>query len=174
MGHLLTCSFLEIIPGGFSRNHHGTPPAPYTYRIDKKPWTGKNLLDDARLAVAIRDELERFDLIVAHNQRQFDIPYLNARLAKVGERPLQTHFVLDTLYFVGGGAMRIGSRKLDNVAKYFKLPEQKTAIEWEDWQLAATGDKKAMGEVVRHNVADVLVLRDLYPIVLPYVKNLHR
>jgi len=174
MGHLLTSGFCEYLPKGASRNHHDTPPSPYIFRIDSSDYKGRTLLDDKKLAVSTRTELEGYDLIIGHNIRMFDIPFLNARLAKYDERPLNTHFVLDTMYFVGYQAMRIGSKKLDNVAKYFSLAEQKTDIDWETWQLAGTGDKKALDQVVEHNKQDVLVLRELYPKLLPYVKNLHR
>ena len=70
--------------------------------------------------------------------------------------------------------MRSGSAKLENAQKFFELGESKTAISWEQWQLAATLDKDAMDEVVYHCEQDVKVLRELIPHVLPYIKNLHR
>lgn len=162
MGRLLTCAFVGLNDG------------PVVYRTDTKPWTGRNKIDDGRLAVAIRDRLEDYDLIVGHNIRLFDIPFLNARLTKAGHRPLRTHFVMDTRWYLNGSSMRLGSAKLDSAQKYFKLDEAKTPISWETWQLASQGDAKAMDEVVTHNVQDVLVTRDLYPILLPYVATLHR
>jgi DNA polymerase III epsilon subunit-like protein len=160
MGRILTCAFV------------GLDDAPTVFRLDAKAHKGKNKLDDAKLAVAIRDRLEQADLIVGHNIRLFDIAFLNARLAKAGERPLNTHFVLDTMW--AANRMRIGSRKLDNLQKFFALSEAKTPLSWETWQLAAQGDARAMDEVVEHNIADVLVTRELYPVVLPHVATLHR
>lgn len=160
MGRILTCAFV------------GLDDSPIVFRTDSKPWKGSNVIDDGPLAVAIRDELERYDLIVGHNIRLFDIALLNARLAKVGERPLRTHFVLDTMW--AARRMRIGSSKLDNLQKFFQLPAAKTPIRWETWQLAAQGDKAALEEVIEHNIADVLVTRELYPVILPYVATLHR
>ena len=146
----------------------------YTFRLDEKPWKGRSKIDDSRLVVAVRDELEKYDLIVVHNGRLFDIPMLNARLAKANERPLRTHFVLDTRWYLNSASMRIGSAKLENAQKFFGLGEEKTPITWENWQLAATHDKAAMDEVVYHCEQDVKVLKQLYPHVLPYVKTLHR
>lgn len=160
MGRILTCSFV------------GLTDDPVVYRTDVKPHKGKNKIDDSPLAVAIRDRLERYDLIVGHNIRLFDIPLLNARLAKACERPLRTHFVLDTMW--AARQMRIGSSKLDNLQKFFQLAEAKTPIRWETWQLAGQGDRAALDEVVEHNVQDVLVTRDLYWHILPYVATLHR
>jgi uncharacterized protein YprB with RNaseH-like and TPR domain len=160
MGRILTCSFV------------GLADDPIVYRTDAKPWKGKTKIDDGPLAVAIRDRLETYDMIVGHNIRLFDIPLLNARLAKAGERRLHTHFVLDTMW--AARQMRIGSSKLVNLQKFFGLLEEKTPISWETWQLASQGDKAALEEVIVHNIQDVLVTRELYPIILPYVANLHR
>ncbi len=162
MGRVLCASFCDLTGDT------------WTFRGDFGHLKGENAIDDSRLAVAIRDEWEKYDLLVAHNGRLFDIPFLNARLAHAGERPFQPHFILDTLYYLNSSSMRIGSAKLVNAQKFFRLGEEKTELVWETWQLAAAGDRKAMDEVVEHCEADVRVLRELYPHVLPYVKNLHR
>lgn len=174
MGQVLTCSFLE--------NHPDlTDGKAYTFRVDeprfnKRPLITKpgksRILSDAKLVVAIRDELEKYDLIVGHNIRRFDIRFLNARLAAAGERPLKTHFVLDTMYAVDG--MAIGGRSLDTLIKFFGLKAKKTPINWEDWKNAAAGNEEALNNVQIHNLADVEALKELYPKVLPYVANLHR
>lgn len=162
MGRILCCSFKPL------------DGEVYTYRGDDKPYKGRSKIDDSKLCIAIRDELEKYDLIVAHNGRMFDIPFLNARLAKAGERPLNTHFVMDPRWFLNSGAMRIGSAKLENAQKFFNLGEAKTPISWEDWQKASMGDREAMDQVVIHCEQDVKVLEELYWHVLPYVKTLHR
>jgi uncharacterized protein YprB with RNaseH-like and TPR domain len=172
-GRVLCCSFapaddyVHVAPDGCT-------DAVYTLRGDNKKFKSRSKLDDLKLCVAIRDELERYDLIVGQNVRLFDIPFLNARLAKGGERPLRTHFVLDTMYYFGGTSMRIGSRKLDNAQKFFKLPVSKTEIDWDTWRLAAMLEPEAMDIVVEHCEADVVVTRQLYPKVLPFVGTLHR
>ena len=165
MGRVLACSFLE-----YDKNNRYRP---YTFRCDAEEFD-EPIPEDSKIVTATRDELETYDLIVGHNIRMFDIPFLNARLAKYGERPLRTHFVLDTLYYVGYQMMRIGSKRLDNVQRYFGLSESKTPIDWADWQRAAAKDVEALDRVVVHNVQDVKVLRELYPIIIPYVATLHR
>lgn len=163
MGRILCCSFLDGLTGEVK-----------TFRADERPWKGRTKIDDSKLAVAIRDELEKYKLIVGHNSKLFDLPFINARLAKAGERPVRVGWHLDTRWFLNSASMRIGSAKLDNAAKFFDLGEQKTPISWEQWQLAAAGDGVAMDEVVEHCEADVRTLAELVPHVLPYVSNLHR
>lgn len=162
MGRILCCSFAEL------------EGEAYTFRQDHPDFTGETLTDDSNLVLAIREELETYDLIVAHNGRLFDIPLLNARLAKAGLGPLKTHFMLDTRWYLNSASMRIGSAKLENAAKFFELGNQKTPISWDVWQRAAALERDAMDSVVEHCEADVKVLRELYPIVLPYVSTLHR
>lgn len=166
MGRLLCCSFAPI-------DGHAVGEV-YTFRADERRFKTRSKIDDSKLALAIRDELERYDLIIGWNSKLFDAPFLNARLTYAGQRPLRTHFHLDLMYYARGGAMRIGSSKLVNVQKFLRLGEEKTEISWERWQEAALGDRAAMDEVVVHCEQDVKVLGLAYPRMLPYVANLHR
>lgn len=148
----------------------------FTFRGDRKPYIGRNKVDDSRLCKAIRDELESADIIVGWNSILHDIPLLNARLAKGGQRACQLgekHGVrhLDLMWYAGGQSMKVGGRKLDTVAKFFSCQNQKTPLDGETWQLAGVGDKEAMDLVVDHCEADVLVLRDVWPHLAPHVKK---
>ena len=160
----------------------------FTYRGDKRPhdlpstghakyFPGDETIDDSKLAVAIRDELETADIIISWYGLLHDIPLLNARLQVAGERPYKnktwphgSH--LDLIFYATGTSMKIGSKKLDNVAKFFNLPNQKTPLDGKTWQRAAAGDRAAMTLVVEHCEADTLVLRDTVPYLAPHVKKL--
>ena len=166
MGRLFCCSFQPIVEGRHV-------PA-YTFRADRAPWRARDPIDDSKLAVAIRDELEKYHLIVSWNGKMFDAPFLNARLLRVGERPLRPQLHLDAMFYAGGVSNRIGSRKLDNVQRFLGLSEAKTPISWTDWQRAAIGDKRAFERVVIHNVQDVKVLAQAYWRLLPSVATIHR
>src|SRR5256885_4482620 len=111
MGRILVSGFKPIVPSEYGHS------APYIFRGDDKRFCNKkNLADDAELAVATRDELEKFDVVVAHNGILFDRKFLNARLLKVGERPLHPIFFVDTMWIVRTH-MRTSS-KLDNLQQY--------------------------------------------------------
>lgn len=161
MGRILCASFAPL---------SGSEKA-YTLRGDRAPYRGKTLIDDRALCIGIREELETADMVVTWNGILHDIPLLNARLALHGERGVHIQRHVDLMYYSRGASMKVGSSKLDNVARFFKCPHQKTPLDWEVWQLAGTGDKGAMGNVVIHCEADVLVLRDLWPHLAPYVKK---
>lgn len=166
-GRILCCSICPIIKPGKTEK-------PFTLRGDEKPWRSKDPIDDASLAVGIRDALEKFHLIVGWNSRGFDLSFLNARLVAAGERPLKPQFHLDAMWLAGQFSLRIGSRKLDVVQKFLRLPESKTPIEWEDWKRAALGDTTAMRRVQIHCEQDVKVLAQAYWKLLPMVSNIHR
>jgi len=166
MGRILCASFYRIIDGKNTK--------PHTLRLDDPQYTGTSQIDDDKLCVAIRDELEKYNLIVGWNSKLFDAAFLNARLAKVGQRPLHPQFHLDLMYYAGGCSMRIGSRKLLNVQKFFALRDSKTEISWDNWNLAAGGNKEALDEVVHHCEMDVKVLSQVYWKMLGAVANLHR
>lgn len=160
----------------------------YTFRGDKRPhdlpasghakhFPGEETIDDSNLCVAIRDELEAADIIVSWNGILHDIPLLNARLQVYNHRPYEgktwpqgSH--LDLMYYATGQAMKMGSKKLDNVAKFLQLENQKTPLDGKTWQRAATGDRAAMNDVVEHCEADTLVLRDTFPYLAQHVKKL--
>lgn len=165
-GRILCASFVDI---------HGGDP--YTFRYDDRKYKGKNLIDDSRLCVAVRDELEDADIVIGWNSILHDIPLLNARLSLVGERPCRLSkdhgtMHLDLMFYAGGATMKVGGRKLDTIAKFFKAEAQKTPLDGETWQLAAVGDKQALDTVVEHCEFDVLVLRDLWAKLAPGVKRI--
>lgn len=166
MGRIFCCSFLPIIAD------HDT--APYTFHLHEKRFKGESKIDDKKLCIAIRDELETYNMIVGWNSKLFDLPLLNARLAKHGERPCRPQFHADVMWYAGGSSMRIGSRKLENVQKFFKLGDEKTPIDWEQWQAVAAGDTTAMKAVVNHCQQDVKVLAQAYWKLLPHIATIHR
>lgn len=138
---------------------------------------GKTIIDDSVLAEWYRDELEKYDILVGWNSKLYDIPMLNARLMRWGRRPIRGDMMhADIMWNArpGKAGIRIGSSKLDNVAKFFRTRHQKTEIDWDTWTLAGTGDADAIAEVTRHGRADVLVTRDVFNHLKPLIKNIHR
>lgn len=167
-GRILCCSF-KPISWGVEPKHN----PPYTFRGDDRKYrVNGDVADDSKLAVAIRNELESADLLVAWNGILFDYKFLNARLFRVGERPREARWTFDPMWTVRSN-IRCSS-KLDNVAQFLDLTEQKTGISWPDWLRGAAFDKKAMDVIVEHCEADVKVLEQAYWRLLPYQKALKR
>ncbi len=139
-------------------------------------FTQKHRLDDSGLAEWLRDTIEAHDMSLGWNSFQFDQSFLNARLLKAGKRVLADRMAIDVMWKASYGryGARIGSRKLDSVAKFFHLEQQKTPLDWETWQLAQAGDQDALEQVVVHCEADVLVLRSAFNHLKPLIRTIHR
>lgn len=172
MGRVLCCSFLPIVDRKFlqsvPKRYH---PRPYTFRGDSPEYFNKDdPIDDSKLVVAIRDELHRYNAIVTWNGKLFDNRFINAKLLKYGEEPLQTQFHYDPMWTVRNG-LRVGSSKLVNVQKYLSLPDSKTEITWDDWARAQSGNTTAMDTVVEHCELDVKVLMEAYWRLLPHART---
>jgi len=138
-----------------------------------------SIIDDRGLAVWLRDELEKYDILCGWNNRLFDIPFLNARLMRWGERPLRMDImVMDPMYRARASAagIRIGSSKLVNVSKFFDRDQfiAKTEIDWDTWAKAQSGDQEAMKYLVEHCEHDVLVTRRQFHHLKPLIKTVHR
>ena len=173
MGRILCGSILPI--ANVDPRNLKTKPKPYCLRGDRAPF--KNMddtTDDVALCEALRDEIHQYNMIVTWNGKLFDIPFLNARLAKAGKPLCQPQMHLDLMYFAGGVSLRVGSRKLVNVQKFLGLEESKTDISWEQWQRAASLNHAAMNEVVYHCNQDVEVLAQAYHRMIGVVRNIHR
>jgi uncharacterized protein YprB with RNaseH-like and TPR domain len=157
VGRVLCCSFKPIVDPEYAAK---SKVKPYTFRGDVGNYASPKFSDDRELVVAIRDELEKYDIIVGHNSKLFDKKFLNGRLAKWWETPLQSMWHIDTMWAVRSH-MKISS-KLDNIQKHMGLKDEKTPISWDDWADAAGRDERSMDEVVKHCEQDVKVLEQVY------------
>ena len=145
-----------------------------TFRIDESPWRGKAKIDDSKLAGAIRDRLHSADIVVDWYGSQFDKRFVNARLAKHGLPPLRLTkengtMQIDAMY--ASNPMKIGSKRLDNISRFFNSPNRKTPLDPDIWASAAAGDRGALDLIVEHCEADVRVLKDLWPNIAQHVKK---
>lgn len=156
-------------------------PILHTLELPNFDWERWN---DHELAVMIRDKLETYDLIISYNGRRFDEPFLNTRLAEVGERPVQITRHKDLLY-VMRSRFRLHSNRLEVVERQFapayeydKRPKRqipkhalkatgKTRLEPVTWRKALCGDDEAYQYIVEHCQRDVVGLCRVWNKVRP-------
>lgn len=135
----------------------GKPPI--IFRGDKlvEGWKTKRS-DDSKLVKAIADELEKYEVWVAHNGRRFDIPFLNTRLLRGGHKPLNIPKVLVDPVELARNKMRMTYNGLDQLAQMLGV-NSKTIVEPDKW-LAATldGNVQALNYIVEHCKQDVVTL----------------
>lgn len=130
-------------------------------------------LDDKDLLIQIRDELNKADMIVGFYHLGFDLPFINTRLLKYGEELVKPKLQIDLYRVVKRFHFNTDRRNLDTVAKYLSVPLKKTHIDWEEWRKAAiNGDKKAIAQIVFHNVVDVKVTEMVFEKVKGLIKSI--
>lgn len=134
-----------------------------TFRIDKDPCKHKGEpWNDESLAVALRDELNKYHAAVAYNGLGFDVRFLNSRLLYHGYEPLSPGIQhVDPLPVVRA-KMRLGQNSLARVLDFLKCDEQKMHLGPDVWQRAAAGSKKDMDLLVKRNQSDVVALEQLF------------
>lgn len=141
-------------------------------RLDDMPGYKKDMGSDRLLAIALREAIQPFDIIVTYNGRRFDVPYLNSRLAKYEEPPLERQKHIDLLYTVRYG-LKLHSASLNSVQQFFELPTAKTQMEAARWIRALTGSKTDFDYIVDHCVKDVKLLEEVFNRVKHLVRNIH-
>jgi uncharacterized protein YprB with RNaseH-like and TPR domain len=161
-GSTLCCSFISL-----------EDKKVVTFRIDDPKYKGEVPEDDSKLVKAIKEYLEGSFCWIGWYSKMFDIPFLNARLTLHGIPPIEKRMHLDLLYYARPPFAKFYSSKLDAVAKTLDLPVQKTELDPQTWVAARRLDKKAMDYVVKHCEHDVLVLREVFKTLSPFVKNIH-
>jgi len=158
VGRILCCSFKPL------------GEEPYTFSALDSRFKQRDVYDDSKLAAAIRDELEKFDIIVGWNSKMFDAKFLNSRCIRVGQRTKPAQYHVDGMW--SWRSKFSAWSGLNNVQK-FSLPEAeatKTSVEWEEWMRALGWDKglreAAMAEITDHCERDVVVLEDVYRLLV--------
>ena len=129
---------------------------------------GRKGSNDKALLVALRDVLEKFDMLIGHYSLGFDLKFLNSRLMHYGERPLSEKYHLDMLSVARRWSCT-HSRKQEAIGDFLGVGG-KTKLDPEVWRSAAyDGDKKALDEIVRHCIGDVEQCEGIY--MKPYMQQ---
>jgi hypothetical protein len=129
-----------------------------------------DMTDDRRLCSDLRDMLHSRHMHVGYFTTGFDIKQLRSRLAWHGERMLlERRLHCDPIWaFKGWRGLDPMSASMKNVAKFFKLTEQKPEVAPETWLKARTGDIDAMDIVVARCESDVRITRSIWYKAMDY------
>lgn len=135
---------------------------------------GPDITDDRALTEAYARALEKYDILVSWNGKLFDVPVLQGRLAYHGLRELNLKMHIDLMYYATGQFARIGRKSLQSVSEYFEVANQKTPLKVRQWDGAMAGKPENYENIVTHCDADVLVLRDVFPVLKRFIRTIHR
>lgn len=135
---------------------------------------------DENLALAIRDELEKYDGWIGWNSKMYDIPFLDDRLLLTDHSPVERRLHADVMYFARQGQARLSSSRLDWVSKVLDVPGRKTELDINVWKRAAAEALGGLRErdnfdlVIKHCLADIKVTEQVYERLKPRIRNLHK
>lgn len=143
---------------------------------DRFEFKQDSVLDDAGLLEWVRDELEKYDILVGWYGTMFDLPYINAKLVEHGLTVMRDKMFLDPCFKTRGGryGLKVGSSKLKNVAKWLNTPTQKPEVEWNTFRKASFGDPEAVAELRQRCEDDCRAMRDIFPHIKPMIRTIHR
>jgi uncharacterized protein YprB with RNaseH-like and TPR domain len=129
---------------------------------------GRRGSNDKELCLRLKEELEKYDILVSYYGLGFDVLFLNSRLLHYGLEPLKMKYHID-MYGVVRKFAALHSRRLESVSKFLGI-KGKGSIEPELWVKAAyDGDKDALAKIKQHCKEDVEVLESLYE--HPHIKQ---
>lgn len=135
---------------------------------------GPDITDDKELTNAYARALEKYDVLVSWNGKLFDVPVLQGRLAFHGLKELNLKMHIDLMYYATGQFARIGRKSLQSVSEYFDVANKKTPLKVRQWDGAMAGKPENYENIVVHCDADVLVLRDVFPVLKRFIRTIHR
>jgi len=157
---ILSCSFLDLKTG--KRKHLQLP--------DYSRHTTFTEKSDKRLVRAIVKELNKYKMIIGHNIVGYDIPTINARSFVHQVKPVSVQHTLDTLTAARG--LRFASKKMDHLCKQLEIGQK---VEHQGVNLfklaAASRSPKIWAMIKKYNDGDVMINRDLYELLIPYLKK---
>lgn len=135
---------------------------------------GSEWLDDSVIADRIQRELAPYNVWVGWYSSGFDIPTLAGRNLRWGNEVVDPQMHKDLMYEFTGVKGYFGGRSLENISNVFDSPHRKTPLNKRLWDRADHGDLVAYQIIGEHNIADVLVTRDVFTHVRKRIRKLDR
>lgn len=134
-----------------------------TIRADKfKTWkTNKSY--EREVIEKIAYELDKYDILIAHNGQWFDKGFFNAKCLQYSLRPILRFKKLIDPVQISRRHLRLGRNTLAALIDYLEIPVHKTPIKLKKWiQASHDGNTKAMDIISTHCEYDIITLEKVY------------
>lgn len=125
--------------------------------------------DDSRIMRSLWKLIDEADVVVAHNAKRADVPWMNTRFILNDLKCPSPYYIIDTLD-VAKRYFGFKSNKLDALAGYFGFPH-KIGTDFSLWEKCLKGDGKALEEMSVYNQQDVKILELVYLKLRPWMKS---
>lgn len=135
---------------------------------------GFDSYDDKLLVAELWNVLDKCQLAIGHNSRNFDSKVVNSLFLKNNMTPPSPYKDVDTLQ-IARKYFRFENNKLDNLGKLL-AGEGKTKVTygdvWEDLMFGNEKEQKRASKLMaKYNLNDVLVTEKIYKKMLPWATN---
>lgn len=121
----------------------------------------KQVGHDSLVVREAKEALENARLWVSYYGKGFDIPFLNTRLLKNGQAPIEKRPHLD-LYFTLKANTLTARRSQGHLLQWLGTPEQKMGVSADVWAKIGSDVKKYMPKMVARCESDCAGLEALY------------
>jgi len=150
------------------------PGVVHTLRTDKlnpRDWKRGVRGNDRELVKRCNEVIRNHDIVVAHNGKWFDLPFLRTRALVHGLAPLHEVTIVDPV-LIARRKFRFQRNSLARIADTLKLADKKTPLDLSLWaDVCLNGNQEGMDLIVEHCEADVRVLSGVLGLVKPFVKQ---
>jgi len=117
--------------------------------------------DDSRIVAELYDLLDKVDIVIAHNGKQFDIKVINTRLLFNGFPQPKPYKVVDTL-LIARRVFKFPSNKLDSICQFLGLDTKIETEGFKLWKGYLNGDEESMTRMMEYNIQDTIILEQVY------------
>jgi hypothetical protein len=144
----------------------------FTGSLKDKSYKNRTLLpqDDKSIVIEIGKLLEQADVAIGHNAVRFDVAKFNARLASHNMKPIAMPHIVDTLR-VCRDKFKFEANSLDSVCQELGLGRKFHSGGYETTISCMKGDQSAWDKLLEYGKQDIVLLRDLYYRVRPFMTN---
>lgn len=119
--------------------------------------------NEKEFIIDVLEELDGYDIVIAHNGLFFDKNYLNAKALQYELTPVLRFKKLIDPVLISRRHLRLGRNTLAALIDYLQIPVKKTPIELHKWIKAShDGDKDCMDLISTHCEHDVITLEMVY------------
>lgn len=140
-------------------------------KIHSLHWNTKTQ-DDKEMLKKFIKEINKADLVIAHNGDKFDIPRLQARAIYHGLPPISGILTTDTLKLVRSN-FGFNSNKLDYICSHLGIGGKLQHAGLDLWKnVVLHNSQKDLKHMIKYCKRDVEMLEQLFVKILPYIKNL--
>lgn len=125
--------------------------------------------DDSRIAMSLYALINKADIVVAHNGKHADVPWMNSRFILNNLQPPKPFTLIDTLE-IARKQFGFSSNKLDALAGYFNIPH-KLHTDFTLWKECMEGKQQSLDYMLEYNKMDVKILEEVYIKLMPWIKG---